>query len=518
MAENKKYYHNLDVERNKVMNLLLNPLTDVQRAAIGAALGLADQGYVCYDTTLNQEFFWDGTQWIAQISGSGIPTQVAFWGTNTSLTSDAELYWDNNNKRLGIGIASPQTRLHVGNGGGSMGFPYEEAIIERNGDTKFGVYTSVTSPSYGGASYVLGYTNFLTNLGYYPGFEFQMVTNATDADNFIRYNFLQRNSSGTVAAANADIFNIYADSRASFKTLIGTGNRMVIADANGFISTQNITVGTVTNVTATSPLFSSGGATPNITIQQASGSQAGYLSSADWTTFNNKQNTISLTTTGTSGAATFIGGTLNIPQYQSVLTNPVTGTGVATRVAFWDTTSSISSDLSLYWDNTNKRLGIGTATPAYKLDVNGTGRFTGLLAAEGDFYAGAAGSSQFDINTLSATIPYTLGIWRKFGNGNYTYFKEDEQGGAQHKWAFVQRGGFDQTRAFYQANSSILNINLGWQDPNSNNYDGNTLLINPKINITSTLITGTKIRGIYYNPTLTSIVNTTHIGFENTTG
>jgi hypothetical protein len=45
----------------------------------------------------------------------------------------------------------------------------------------------------------------------------------------------------------------------------------------------------VNNVTASSPLFSSGGVTPNITIQEASGSQNGYLSSIDWTTFNNKQ-------------------------------------------------------------------------------------------------------------------------------------------------------------------------------------------------------------------------------------
>ena len=47
-------------------------------------------------------------------------------------------------------------------------------------------------------------------------------------------------------------------------------------------------VGTVTAVTASSPLFSSGGTTPNITIQQASGSQSGFLSSTDWTTFNSK--------------------------------------------------------------------------------------------------------------------------------------------------------------------------------------------------------------------------------------
>ena len=47
--------------------------------------------------------------------------------------------------------------------------------------------------------------------------------------------------------------------------------------------------GTVTSVTATSPLFSSGGATPNITIQQANTSESGFLSASDWNTFNNKE-------------------------------------------------------------------------------------------------------------------------------------------------------------------------------------------------------------------------------------
>lgn len=78
--------------------------------------------------------------------------------------------------------------------------------------------------------------------------------------------------------------------------------------------------GGVTAVTATAPIASSGGATPDISITQANGSTDGYLSSADWTTFNGKQNALTLTTTGTSGAATLVGSTLNIPQYLSGLT------------------------------------------------------------------------------------------------------------------------------------------------------------------------------------------------------
>lgn len=50
----------------------------------------------------------------------------------------------------------------------------------------------------------------------------------------------------------------------------------------------------------------------------ASASANGYLTSTDWSTFNNKQAAITLTTTGTSGAATLVGSTLNIPQYSPV--------------------------------------------------------------------------------------------------------------------------------------------------------------------------------------------------------
>jgi len=45
----------------------------------------------------------------------------------------------------------------------------------------------------------------------------------------------------------------------------------------------------VTSVTATPPLSSSGGTTPNISETQASGSVNGWLSSTDWNTFNSKQ-------------------------------------------------------------------------------------------------------------------------------------------------------------------------------------------------------------------------------------
>jgi hypothetical protein len=53
--------------------------------------------------------------------------------------------------------------------------------------------------------------------------------------------------------------------------------------------------------------------TQALSLGLSSSSTNGALSSTDWSTFNAKQNAITLTTTGTSGAATFISNTLNIP-------------------------------------------------------------------------------------------------------------------------------------------------------------------------------------------------------------
>lgn len=51
----------------------------------------------------------------------------------------------------------------------------------------------------------------------------------------------------------------------------------------------------------------------------------------------------------------------------------ITGTGAAGQVAFWTGASAQSGDNAIFWDNTNKRLGLGTTTPGTRLDVHGTG-------------------------------------------------------------------------------------------------------------------------------------------------
>ena len=47
----------------------------------------------------------------------------------------------------------------------------------------------------------------------------------------------------------------------------------------------------------------------------------------------------------------------------------VTGTGSSGQIAFWTGSSNISGGSGAIWDNTNSRLGIGTATPSYPVHV-----------------------------------------------------------------------------------------------------------------------------------------------------
>jgi len=202
------------------------------------------------------------------------------------------------------------------------------------------------------------------------------------------------------------------------------------------------------------------------------------------------------------------------PGARVLSTNPSGLTTTGAKLILETTSSSASTwNTNLLVLSNDSKIGIGTDTPTYKLDVFGNGRFTNELYVDTNLYI----NNYFQIDTTSTSIPSGyVGIWRRKINGASTYFMEDEQGGAKDKWAFISRFSYGQTREWNQTNSSIVDINYGWQTPNDINFEAATLLIDPVINITGQ--TGTKVRGIYYNPTLSALTGTTHIAFENKTG
>lgn len=67
--------------------------------------------------------------------------------------------------------------------------------------------------------------------------------------------------------------------------------------------------GTVSGVTGSAPIVSSGGATPNLTMAQANASASGFLASADWTAFSSKVASVA----ASAGGGLVAGGTATAP-------------------------------------------------------------------------------------------------------------------------------------------------------------------------------------------------------------
>ena len=146
----------------------------------------------------------------------------------------------------------------------------------------------------------------------------------------------------------------------------------------------------LSSLSASSPLSYNSG-TGAFSIQVASGSQNGYLSSIDWNTFNNKAaalsgtiNTLtywaSSTTIGSLALATYpslteisyVKGVTSAIQTQlngkqATITNPITGTGTSNYISKFNGTGTSINNSLIYDNGTN--VGIGTNAPAAKLDI-----------------------------------------------------------------------------------------------------------------------------------------------------
>jgi hypothetical protein len=124
---------------------------------------------------------------------------------------------------------------------------------------------------------------------------------------------------------------------------------------------------------------------------------------------------ISLTTSGTSGAATYNNttGVFNIPQYQAALTNPVTGTGTTNYVAKWSSSSAITD--SLIFDN-GTNVGISNATPGEKLDITGNARVSSYYLFNGN--PGNPGGSTASIYDQAGVGPTISGLNVAFRTGS----------------------------------------------------------------------------------------------------
>jgi hypothetical protein len=215
-----------DVYRCIANNDSLTPSTSpLYWTNLGAGYPLVQQPIDWNSTSGNNQILNKPTIPTNIVTGTGTATRVAFWNTTSSLSSDSSLYWDNVNKRLGVGGTPGAYTLEVL----GSGFFNADLFIANQSKLIFSTNSIYIRPELVSSVY--------EDLAFYTN-----------------------NSEKLRIKANGDVV---------IGTLGGVGTRMVVASSTGVLSTQAIPTGTVTGVTATSPITSSGGTAPVISTSMA---------------------------------------------------------------------------------------------------------------------------------------------------------------------------------------------------------------------------------------------------------
>jgi hypothetical protein len=163
--------------------------------------------------------------------------------------------------------------------------------------------------------------------------------------------------------------------------------------------------GMVTAVTGTAPVVSSGGATPAISMPAATTSVSGYLTSTDWTTFNNKG----------SGTVTSVSAT--VPSFLSVSGSPITTSGT---LALTYSGTALPAANGGTGATTLTGAGIVTLTDTQTITGaktlnNLTNQFTGTVYSTSD---GTTSNGYLFENIGYAALGGTNGV--VFGSGTYS--------------------------------------------------------------------------------------------------
>ena len=63
-----KYYHNIDLTQNEMINVKLHPLNSAERAALANDLGPEDKALMVFDITENTLYGWNGSAWVKAVN------------------------------------------------------------------------------------------------------------------------------------------------------------------------------------------------------------------------------------------------------------------------------------------------------------------------------------------------------------------------------------------------------------------------------------------------------------------
>ena len=344
----------------------------ITKVGVGERLSISSGGAITFNnaytfptavTTTNNYVLTaqtDGsTAWAADgggtVKGTGTATQVAFWSVSSdTISGDADLYWDNVNKRLGIGTDSPSAALEV-----KVANPRVKVTA-----------TTGTNPSYlninntGGSTYVgqessvagsefTGTTAYASVFGSSSSRNTQFLTNTT-----VRMTIDTSGNVGIGTSSPTSPASVGTFLDITGRSGVGGGTAGIVLkdyDNDAWdIWTSGGTLNARYNNSGTSDGFgiSSGGDA----VFYTSTNQGGLAASSA-----TDNTTVRIINTGTGGQAWRLqstGGTSGLGQGKLFI--KVGGTETAARlVTFTD-------------DGSNINVGIGTTTPQTSLQVNGT--------------------------------------------------------------------------------------------------------------------------------------------------
>jgi hypothetical protein len=334
--------------------------------------------------TPNRAFTTTGTSYtvyhsgnlINPVTGTGTAGQVAYWSSGSAITGESNLFWDATNDRLGIGTATPANPLHI-------------------------VSNTVSQLNIQASS---GNTNAQINLEP-TGTGIALIGPATDVNLSFRTNFAIRwtiTNNGILQSNGAQTIQ----SSSGILSIQPTGG-VNLASVSGVVSSGgNINVGGQLTFTPAESRLISGSSSFGVNNNANDANQFRIENSTGAATFRSGIATSGYTASS-SYAAIFNGAVgigTNVPSTNNNLTlssstafnleliNPGTG-GVTwqigatnngydsggNRLVFTYGNASANSVLTLVQSTGN--VGIGRNDPSFKLDVNGTGRFSGALTA-----------------------------------------------------------------------------------------------------------------------------------------
>lgn len=518
-----------------ILNQLGSPSINSNTFANRPAAGQTGRLFVSTDTF---EIYRDnGTGWdliggpgAGTITGTGTATQVAYFTGSQTIGSSANLFWDNTAGALGINTATPGAELDIHGTGtivqvnatGATSNAY--LAFQRTGT---GVWR--IGDTYNGGSNFFELHNTVLTI---DALEFEAATNKSTflgqqtyasglaTGNQFTYNLTVPNGVNITSPNAVGAVNSYLNLSLGGNTTVPAGARQGL-EGNSRISftgagTLTMTQGsTVRAFSALSSVYSFNGSAIG-TITHLAGLRICFPDN--------------------------IGSAINITNnYGLLLNNQTAGLGTVTYTNRWGIYQEGASDLNYF----NGNLLVKTTTNAgFALDINGTARVQGNFNV-----SGAAAVTTISPNTITGATDFfvvstaslgtyitcrengTMNLGPTSGQRSIGFSNTTHQATKGSVYTFNQGGAYVpvnqlNTAGFYiQANYSNSGAGgtsegalfqfEGGTNTTIGNVTFNQISMKPTYNNTAGTTTN---RGLFYNPTLTSLTGTTHRAIETVSG